>query len=260
VTIKTNFFINFQGKPMATNPPQKTPVNVAFTAPAAPSEAPVSQDTVATAEPVQEPVQALVVDTPVQPEVAALTDQVVEAPAEPAAPTVEDLQVSTLAAGDLGIKMSDELQCLVGQMSQTYGPWTKIPLFDVARYVEFMKPGSYLEASTGASLQLTLWRNIRGILNVEGPHYIPMISAVLGIIHEYRKAAFADAYVFRFYDSVQMPANERNAMRLLITMLLEVSDPETRLAKAKELRPQRALDTLFSEEAKRRFCDYLHID
>lgn len=240
---------------MANNPPQKTPVKVAVT-PTAPVTAPVEEQVTQETGAVQEPVD----EAPAEPTPDPVAPPAEEPVPEVTAPSMQDLQAATLASGDLGIALSDELQCLIGQMAQTYGAWAKIPLFDVARYTEFMKPGAYLEASTGAALQLTLWKNIRGILNIEGPHYIPLISSVLGIIHEYREAAFADAYVFRFYDSVQMPANERNAMRLLMTMLLEVSDPETRLAKAKELRPQRALDTLFSEEAKRRFCDYLHID
>jgi hypothetical protein len=230
-----------------------TPIVIKSTAPVTPAPAPA----------VQQPAPVLAVPeptAPVQEVVQAVADGtqeevVVEEHAAPA----QDLQTLTHIAGDIGVELPADIQALIGQMVTTYGEWTKAQLQSIAEYIDTMAPNKPVEsASKGVQAQTALWANIETILRCDQPHYTLLVSSLLGIMHTYKSGVFGDAHVFRFYEYMPGNAAKRDRMRLVITLLKELADPQTRMDIAKQINVELAMSG-FGDGPKARMTNYLQL-
>ena len=156
----------------------------------------------------------VVVDTPVAEQAPVVIEPVVEIPVQ-AIPTPVPA-VETVVSGTAGI---DALN--ISTLS-------KFALHNVAEYMDNMAARKPVDVVTGARHQVTLYRAITSIINSNENDFAPAFGALLSMFHNNAEGAFHETRVFRFFDQMALPENDRKAFQRLLNLIKITADPKAR--------------------------------
>lgn len=95
-------------------------------------------------------------------------------------------------------------------------------------YITNMDPKRPISASEGAAWQVRLWRLIQGVMKKEGSDFHAYYGDMLKKINEHRDGVFHERSVFRFFDTIALPAQERTNFQNMLHLMITTADPAKR--------------------------------
>lgn len=105
---------------------------------------------------------------------------------------------------------------------------SKIALQNVTDYLINMKPRKPVFPDEGARHQVGLFRAIMAIINGQEDDFQVAFNTLLKIIHDNRDGAFHETCVFRFFEHMALPENDRRAFQRLLNLVKLTADPKSR--------------------------------
>lgn len=144
-----------------------------------------------------------VAETPIaeEPAVEPVVEPAVEPPVHTPSPTVNDTKddqvMSTLELG-----LSD--------------------------YIETMTPGRSHSGNVGPITQIKLYRLLQMVLRQEGSVFSKLYGKVLSEVAANRKGVFNERYLFRYFDNLNLPINDRKNFERLLNLIITTCEPATR--------------------------------
>jgi hypothetical protein len=94
----------------------------------------------------------------------------------------------------------------------------------VDEYVVLMAPRKPVTVQEGCRNQIALYRAITGLINRTEEDFEAAFAALLAKFEQHRTGAMSEENVFRFFESMELPENDRKAFQRLLN-LIKVAGP-----------------------------------
>lgn len=95
-------------------------------------------------------------------------------------------------------------------------------------YLAKMAPNTPITDAEGVAQQLRLKRIIDWIMSLDNAEFTPAFRYLLSTIRKNIDGAFAMTHIFRFFDRLTMPSNERRSFERVLEFLRTVAIPSQR--------------------------------
>lgn len=123
-------------------------------------------------------------------------------------------------------------------------------------YVRVMAPSRPTSSKEGAAAQRMLWHAIKLMLTRDGNEFVHHFSETLRVIRENRKGAFSERYVYRFFDQLDLPADDRRNFERMLNLMLHTCDPTTRMLSMRQVDLRSSLSGLRDERQRQKVSAY----
>jgi len=106
---------------------------------------------------------------------------------------------------------------------------------NLTEYVNKMTPGYSHAQGEGARLQSKLWQTIQTVLRTDGPQFTKLFSLLLKTVYKNRDTVFNEYNIYRYFETVNIPGNERRNFERIINLLLVTNNPALRAESLKQV-------------------------
>lgn len=127
------------------------------------------------------------------------------------------------------------------------------------QYVTRMAPGVPITTQEGVNMQMLLWNTIKQMLNREGSEFVLHYSEFLRYIREHRKGAFAERYLYRFFEHLRLSATERTNFERLLNLMVITCDPAMRQLALRQVDLRSSLAGLTSDSQRQKIAAYYEL-
>lgn len=196
------------------------------------------------AEPIKaaEPIQ---VSTPVVKEEPKVVQKVA---APVASGTIVNTSKASLATGSFADKVS--------KIKAEGTVFERSMIAQLEQYMSAMKPGTPIDANTGARYQTNLWRIIQNVIERSGDEFKPCYNLLLSYFEEYKNDVFHERYVFRFTESISLPAEELATYQQMVNLLKLTCSPKGRAQSLRQVDLGRTMKNNISEPARQKVLEF----
>lgn len=139
------------------------------------------------------------------------------------------------------------------------GITASLALGELQNYIAAMAPRKPITVEEGCRWQLTLYRAVTTIINRTDDDFKPAFSALLKLFEEHADAVFSETHVFRFFDNIQLPENDRKAFQRLINLIKLLAPVKGRELALKQVDFNRSLEHGVLEQAKQRLLAHFNL-
>lgn len=129
------------------------------------------------------------------------------------------------------------------------------------QYIDEMSPGRNIDPARGASLQVSLYRILRNVINNEVIHFEPIFRAVLKLFELNRNGVFHPSHAFRFVSepNFNLSKNETHSFFGLVNMLTVTSSSKGRELAVKTIDFEKTLRYGLTNEGRTRLLSFFGV-
>lgn len=134
----------------------------------------------------------------------------------------------------------------------------RVILQNVLDYMQAMDPKKPVNADIGSRYQVSLYRAITRTINNLGDDFDLVFTAILRLFADNGSDVFAERFVFRFMDSVNLSSDEIKGYQRLLNLLINTADPKGRASGLKMTDFNKTLEFGLTEEGRARVLTYFN--
>lgn len=139
------------------------------------------------------------------------------------------------------------------------GITASLALGEVQNYIAAMAPRKPISIEEGCRWQLVLYRAVTTIINRTEDDFKPAFTALLKLFEEHADAVFSETHVFRFFDNIQLPENDRKAFQRLVNLIKLLAPVKGRELALKQVDFSRSLEHGVLEQGRQRLLQHFNI-
>lgn len=102
-------------------------------------------------------------------------------------------------------------------------------------YVAKMTPGVSHNGNEGVQLQTKFYRTLQTVLRLKGSDFFKAYGLVLETANLHRNSVFHERFVFRYFDGLTIPNNDRRNFERLVHLIITTCNPATRSKTMKQV-------------------------
>lgn len=95
-------------------------------------------------------------------------------------------------------------------------------------YADKMAPNKAPGAAEGKAQQLSLWKTILMVLQLEGTEFVKAYGTLLAFVNEHRNGALNERYYYRWFPELAISAADRRNFDRMLNLMVATCDPATR--------------------------------
>ncbi len=122
----------------------------------------------------------------------------------------------------------------------------------IDEYLAMMKPGRSHSGNEGVVAQTKFFRLIQLVLRQEGSLFYKLFGELLTAVKENRKGAFSERYLFRYFEQITLPINDRKNFERMLNLLITTCEPSTRAHALKQVDLQGTMEGFKDHEMEQR--------
>lgn len=126
----------------------------------------------------------------------------------------------------------------------------------IKEYISMMAPNRPVSIEEGNRYQIQLYRAITSIINRLDVDFQPAFTSLLKSFDKHRDGVFHETYVFRFFDQMTLPENDRKAFQRLLNLLKVTASVKGRDLAMRQLDLESSLELGVTEPGRQRVLAY----
>lgn len=119
-------------------------------------------------------------------------------------------------------------------------------------YLTYMAPGRSHSGNEGVINQVGLYRTIQTILRLKGNDFNNAYGQLLAVVNENIKGHFSERYLFRYFDRLNIPAQDQKNFERILNLIVTTANPGTRQAAIKQVDLAATLEGFRDHEMEQR--------
>lgn len=135
----------------------------------------------------------------------------------------------------------------------------KLSVNNIASYIENMNPRKPMGQEAGSRHQIAFYRTIVQIINSLDADFDKVFTHLLNTINEDKTDVFHERHIYRFFEAMPLPDNERVAYQRLLNLLMVAADPQSRPLVAKQINLDATLAGVITAAGRNNLVNYFKL-